>query len=237
MGQAERGQKECGLPRPHSVSDVMTREVVSVGPQAGYSEIRAAMVKHDVGGLPVVAADGALLGMVTEADLIAKEAFRNARASRTRLLLARLRGRDTSWLVKAQGRVAADLMTAQVDTVGPEDDLHAVARMMLQRGHKRLPVVTRGRIVGIVARHDLLRPFERSDYELRADIEHLLAGPQAPSDLSAFFDVDRGVVQVWGSARVPGDISWVITAIARLPGVVAVDSQLFPRDPNSTGRL
>lgn len=215
----------------------MTREVVSVGPQTGYSDIRAMMLKHDVGGLPVVAADGALLGIVTEADLIAKEAFRSARSGRTRWFLARLRGRDTSWLVKAQGRVAADLMTPQVDTVGPEDDLHAVARTMLQRRHKRLPVVAEGRIIGIVARHDLLRPFERSDYDLRADIEHVLTGPTAPADLSAFFDVDHGVVQVWGSARVPGDISRVITVIAGIPGVVAVDSQLFPRDPNSTGRL
>ena len=237
MGQPERGQRECGLPRPRSVSDVMTREVVSVSPQAGYSEILATMLKHDVGGLPVVTADGALVGMVTEADLIAKEAFRNAWPGRTRLFRARLRGRDTSWLIKAQGRVAADLMTPHVDTVGPEDDLPTVARVMLQRRHKRLPVVTGGRVVGIVARHDLLRPFERSDYELRADIENVLAGPPAPSHLSAFFDVDHGVVQVWGSARVPGDISWVITAIAQIPGVVAVDSQLFPRDPNSTGRL
>lgn len=237
MGQAERNQKECGLPRPRSVGDVMTREVVSVGPQASYSEIRSAMLKHDVGGLPVVASDGALLGMVTEADLIAKEAFRSTRPGRARLLLARLRGRDTTWLIKARGRVAADLMTPHVDTVGPEDDLHAVARMMLQRRHKRLPVVTGGRIIGIVARHDLLRPFDRSDYELRADIEHVLTGPSAPAHLNAFFDVDQGVVQVWGSARVPGDISWVITAIVRIPGVVAVDSQLFPRDPNSPGRL
>lgn len=237
MGQAEQNQKECGLPRPRSVGDVMTREVVSVGPQATYSEIRSAMLKHDVGGLPVVASDGALLGMVTEADLIAKEAFRNARPGRARLLLARLRGRDTSWLIKAQGRVAADLMTPHVDTVGPEDDLHAVARMMLQRRHKRLPVVTGGRIIGIVACHDLLRPFDRSDHELRADIEYVLTGAAAPAHLNAFFDVDHGVVQVWGSARVPGDISWVITAIARIPGVVAVDSQLFPRDPNSPGRL
>src|SRR5205085_2089039 len=102
-------------------------------------------------GMPVVGTDGVLLGMITEADLIAKEAFRATRHGRTRLLMARMRGRDTSWVVKAQGRVAADLMTAEVDTVSPDADLHAVARMMLQRRHKRLPVLADGRIVGIVA--------------------------------------------------------------------------------------
>lgn len=227
-----------GLPRPRSIGDVMTREVVAIGPQASYTEIRAAMLQHDVGGLPVVSSDGALLGMVTEADLIAKEAFRAVRAGRTRLFFARLRGRrDRNWVVKAQGRVAADLMTSQVDTVTPEHDLYSVARMMLQRRHKRLPVLAGGRVVGIVARQDLLRPFERSDYELTLDVEIVLALPGMPGDLDVLFDVDHGVVRLWGSARVPGDIAPVIGAVSRIPGVVAVDSQVFPRDPNSTGRL
>ncbi len=237
MGQVAKDKKETGLPRPRSVADVMTREVVSIGPQAGYTEIRAAMLQHDVGGLPVVAADGALLGMVTEADLIAKEAFRRVTPGRARRFLARVRGRDTTWLLKAQGRVAADLMTPRVDTVSPEDDLHAVARMMLQRRHKRLPVVAGGRIVGIVSPHDLLRPFERSDPELTTEVEQVLAGSGIPTDLDASFHVEHGVVRLWGSTRVPGDIAHVITAIAEIPGVVAVDSQLFARDPNSPGRL
>ena len=236
MSQVDSGQRECGLPRPRSVGDVMTCEVVTVGLQASYAEIRAAMLKHDVGALPVIDADGALLGMVTEADLIAKEAFRNARQGRVRRLLARMCRRDT-WGVKAQGRVAADLMTPRVDTVSPEDDLYAVARMMLQRGHKRLPVVAGRRVVGIVSRHDLLRPFERSDDDLTIDVRQVLSGPAVPTDLDAFFDVEQGVVRLWGSARVPGDISRVVTEIAQIHGVVAVDSQLFPRDPNSTGRL
>lgn len=236
MGQAGKGSQECGLPGPR-VGDVMTREVVSIGPQASYAEIRSAMLKHDVGALPVVAADGVLLGMVTEADLMAKEAFRTARPGRVRIFLTRLRGRDVSWMLKAQGRVAAELMTPQVTTVRPEDDLHAVARMMLQRKHKRLPVVAGGRIVGIVAPLDLLRPFDRSDYELTMEIEQILTGPAMPADLDAHVDVEHGVVRLGGSARVPGDVSTVIDAIARVPGVVAVDSQLFPRGPNSPGRL
>ena len=235
--EEREGQDVVSLPRPRSVGDVMTREVVAIGPQASFSEIRAAMLKHDVGGLPVVNSEGSQLGMITDADLIAKEAIRAVRAGRLRLLFARLRRGDTSWLVKAQGRVAADLMTSRVDTVAPEDDLYSVARMMLQRRHKRLPVLADGRIVGIVARHDLLRPFERSDYELTLDVEALLAQPGMPSDLDVLFDVDHGVVRLWGSARVPGDIAPVLQAIARIPGVVAIDSQLFPRDPNPTGRL
>jgi CBS domain-containing protein len=237
VSQQDVGRQEVGLPRPRSVGDVMTRNVVSIGPQASYFEIRAAMLKHDVGGLPVVGTDGVLLGMVTEADLIAKEAFRAKQYGRTRLLLARIRGRDTSWLAKAQGRVAADLMTAEVDTVAPEADLYAVARMMLQRRHKRLPVLAGGRLVGIVARHDLLRPFERTDTELTVDVELVLAGPDMPTELDVLFEVEDGVVRLWGSARVTGDISRVIDAVARFPGVVAVVTQLVPRDPNPSGRL
>jgi CBS domain-containing protein len=223
--------------RPRSVGDVMTREVVSIGPQATYTEIRAAMLKHDVGGLPVVGADGALLGMVTEADLIAKEAFRAAHPGRPRRLLPRRRGGDTPWVVKAQGRVAADLMTAEVDTVGPDADLDAVARLMLQRRHKRFPVLAAGRLVGIIARHDLLGPFERTDSELTVDVETTLAADDMPAQLDVLFEVEAGVVRIWGSTRVPGDIAPVIGAVARIPGVVAVDSQLFAREPNSANRL
>jgi CBS domain-containing protein len=215
----------------------MTREVVSIGPQASYAEIRSAMLKHDIGGLPVVGSDGGLLGMVTEADLIAKEAYRANARGRARLFFERMRGHDTSWVAKAQGRVAADLMSTDVDTAAPDDDLYAVARLMLQRRHKRLPVVDDGRIVGIVACHDLLRPFERSDTELAVDVEIVLALPGMPAELDVLFEVDHGVVRLWGSARTPSDISPVITAVARIPGVVAVDSQVFARDPNPTGRL
>ncbi|MBA3742516.1 CBS domain-containing protein [Sporichthya sp.] len=226
-----------GLPRPSSVADVMTREVVSIGPQASYTEIVHAMLAHDISCLPVVAADGVLLGMVTEADLSAKEAFRANAGGRARLFADRLRGRDTTWAAKSQGRVAADLMSTDVETATPDDDLDTVARLMLARRHKRLPVLDEGRVVGIVASHDLLRPFERGDTELTVDVEIVLSLPGMPSDLDASFQVDHGVVRIWGSARVPSEITPVISAIARIPGVVAVDSQLFARDPNPTGRL
>ena len=237
MSADQMDRHDIEVPRPRSVGDVMTREVVFIGPQASYAEIRSAMLKHDIGGLPVVGADGVLLGMVTEADLIAKEAYRATARGRARLFFDRMRGRDTSWVAKAQGRVAADLMSTDVDTAAPGDDLFVVARLMLQRRHKRLPVVDGGRVVGIVARHDLLRPFERSDSELTVDVEIVLSLPGMPTDLDVHFEVDHGVVRLWGSARVPSEISPVTTAVARIPGVVAVDSQVFPRDPNPTGRL
>lgn len=231
--RAVPGQRDNG---GACVADVMTSEVVSVGLQATYSEIVGAMLAHDVSGLPVLGADGALLGMVTETDLIAKEAYRGR--SPRGLWLDRLRGRDTSWVAKARGRVAADLMSTDVDTVAPDTDLYTVARLMLARRHQRLPVLAEGRVVGIVARHDLLRPFKRCDTDLVADVEAVLAGGAGvPSDLDVHVDVDSGVVQLWGSTKVPGDIPVVITAVARVPGVIAVDAQLFARDPNPTGRL
>src|SRR5262249_1426238 len=124
-----------------------------------------------------------------------------------------------------------------VDTVTPDDDLFAVARLMLQRRHKRMPVLASGRVVGIVARHDLLRPFERTDSQITVDVETVLAGPDMPAELDAQFEVFGGVVRVGGFGRVPSEIAPVVAAVSRTPGVVAVDSQLFPRDPNPTGRL
>jgi CBS domain-containing protein len=67
-----------------------------------------------------------------------------------------LRGRDPQWVRKAAGRTAAEVMDAAPRFATPDDDVSDAARWMLEDGHKRLPVVEDGRVVGIVARHDLL---------------------------------------------------------------------------------
>lgn len=145
------------------VRDVMTTPVITVGPDATYSEIVDLLLEHDISGVPVVHPGGRLLGMVTEADLLSGEAYGHRRHRALGLVAAFLRGDDTEWLRKAAGTTARELMTGPPSTASPDDDLSDAARQMLQGAHKRLPVVVDGKIVGIVSRSDLLGHFDGSD--------------------------------------------------------------------------
>jgi CBS-domain-containing membrane protein len=214
------------------VRDVMTTEVVTVGPKAAFGEMVDALLEHDISGLPVVDAQGALVGIVTEADLIAKEAYTGeGRRRHLGMLRDLLRGHDTSWVKKASARVAADVMTTTVDTVPPDEDVTVAARRMLDGRHKRLPVCACGRLVGIVSRHDLLKPFHRSDAQIEADLRDLLAEPlRVPEEHKAAASVSQGVVTLRGTTRFPSDIGVLVAVVSRVPGVIAVDNCLRARE-------
>jgi CBS domain-containing protein len=139
------------------VRDVMTTDVVTVGPKATYGEIADRLLAHDVSGLPVIDGDGTLVGIVTEADLVSREAYGPDRRRPLGLIVDYLRDRDPAWVRKSSATTAADLMTRVVTTASPDDEVRVTARRMLESGRKRLPVVASdGLLVGIVSRRDVL---------------------------------------------------------------------------------
>src|SRR4051794_21159360 len=117
---------------PVTVRDVMTTDVRTVTPETPFPVIVETLLEYDISGLPVVDEDGALLGIVTEADLITKEAYDDGRRRHLSLLRDHLVGRRPEWIGKAGARVASDLMTREVATAAPDDDLAAAARRMLE---------------------------------------------------------------------------------------------------------
>ena len=139
------------------VRDVMTTDVVTAELDATYDEMVDRLLAHDISGLPVVDSDGVLLGLVTEADLVSREAYGPERRRSLGLIADHLRNRDPAWLRKASGTTAREIMTHAVTTASPDDELRVAARRMLESGYKRLPVVAAdGRLVGIVSRRDVL---------------------------------------------------------------------------------
>jgi CBS domain-containing protein len=139
------------------VRDVMTTNIVEVSPETTYADIVDRLLAHDISGLPVVDSDGTLVGIVTEADLVSREAYGPSRRRPLGLILDYLRDRDPAWVRKSSGTTAGELMTRTVDTAAPDDELRVAAQCMLETGHRRLPVVgADGRLVGIVSRRDLL---------------------------------------------------------------------------------
>lgn len=137
------------------ICDVMTSPAVTVRPDAGWPEIAEHIVGARISGLPVVGDDDCLLGVVTEADLLCHPAFGGHQRGDPRVVVEAVQG-DPSWLYELVQFTAGQLMTTSVIVARPDEYVSEAARRMLDHHLKWLPVVQRDRVVGVVARRDLL---------------------------------------------------------------------------------
>jgi CBS domain-containing protein len=148
--------------------DVMTAEVVSVSPETSTDKVAELLLKKGISAVPVVDDGGALIGMVSEGDLIGRdEAEREARRDWWLTLLAEGEMLNRNFLasLRRPERAARDVMSAPVITTGEDADISEIARLLTTYRIKRVPVVRDGRIVGIVSRADLVRALAREQPE------------------------------------------------------------------------
>ena len=215
------------------VSDVMTTDLVSAAASTPFKELVERLVNFEVSSLPVVDDGDSLVGLVTEADLVSKEAYGGSRQRALGLLADTLSGRRHRWVTKAAGTVASDIMTRKVVTCRPDDDVRAVARRMLEQRVKRLPVVDTGRLVGMVSRQDILRMFDRPDEEIAFDVRRVLGKDlDRPDDSHVRSFVDQGIVTLTGDVRYAWDEPIVVSMVRGVEGVIDVMSHLHNREPN-----
>jgi len=140
--------------------ELMTREVVAVGPDTPAQEIARLLLEHRISAVPVVDASGAPIGMVSEGDLAGRnEADREARRDWWLELLSEGEALHPDFLTSLSPpkRTARDIMSAPVVTIDEATALPEIARVLEEYRIKRVPVVRDGRIVGIVSRADLVR--------------------------------------------------------------------------------
>jgi CBS domain-containing protein len=145
-----------------TVADIMERDAPSIALEASVEEVIAQFKEQDVPALPVVNEGGRCVGVVTEKDLVIAgedgdlhiphyiELFGGL------VFLEPVRGFERR-LKKAMAATAKDLMTADPTTIGPDEDVHAAAKVISESGHNRLPVVEHGLLVGVITRADVLR--------------------------------------------------------------------------------
>ena len=200
--------------------DVMTRDVITVHPDTPLREVASLLVSRHISGAPVVDQEGRLVGIVTEADLLTREAQPAPEARRGLLSFLwrdpRLRG----------GRVvrAREVMTREVVTGTEQTPARELARIMATRKINRIPIVRDGRVVGIVTRNDVLKVFARADAELVAEVRRVLA-EELGIDLSRVaVEADSGTVRVRGEVDRASDVELVHRYVAMVDGVVAVDT-------------
>ncbi len=212
------------------VRDVMSTPAVSVTRDASYKELAARLFELGVSGFPVVDDDGKVIGVVSEADMLAKEAMKGGYHG-LRGMITALDHRTEHR--KASAATAGELMTSPAVTVAADDTIEHAAARMYTRGLKRLPVVdAAGRLVGIITRSNVLAVFDRLDEEIRAEITgQVIPRLSEPSQYSVI--VKDGVVTVEGSPETVSIGRQVLSRIWHVEGVVAVRDRLVDPAPPS----
>jgi CBS domain-containing protein len=168
------------------VRDVMTREVVTVGPATSAKYAAEVMAGGRFAALPVVDDDGQVVGIVAEADVLRDRLPHDPR------LHAR---RDERPAAAAPALLVRGVMTASVRTVDAGADVADVAHLFVDERLRSVPVLEHGRLVGIVSRRDVLRTLVRPDDEIGADVLRLVE--DYTGDLGAWdVDVVEGMVTI-----------------------------------------
>ena len=203
-----------------TVKDVMTAEVVTVRQETTFKEMAAVLRRYRVSALPVVDDAGRVIGVVSEADLLAKEVLADPG-----VVAELLRRQDVR---KAEGLTAGDLMTRPAVTATPGDPVEQAARMMHFMRVKRLPVVNSGgQLVGIVSRSDVLAVFDRPDEDIRRDIVDTMLLHEFLIDPRQFsVTVESGVVTMEGCPETAALGHALVRKARHVPGVVAVRDRL-----------
>jgi CBS domain-containing protein len=226
-----------------NAGDVMTQAMVTVEPDASIMHAIQLMLKRRISGLPVVDDSGALVGMLTEGDLL-RRAELGTQKRRPRWIEFLIGpGRLASEYVSACGRKVNEVMTVPVHTVTEDTPLIDVVKIMESRQVKRLPVVRDGRPVGIVSRANLLRalvsiareakPVDVTDAAIR---QRLLAelGKQSWAPVASIdVTVRGGIAHLWGTLTEERQRQGIRVVAENTPGVKRVEDHLVWIEPFS----
>ena len=207
----------------HAVKDVMTTRVVSVKRGTSFKEMAIALRENRVSAFPVIDDDGKVIGVVSEADMLARKVLSTGMLHR---------GEQD----KAEDLTAGDLMTHPAITVSPDDSVEVAARLMYTLQIKRLPVIdSSGRLAGIISRTDVLATFDRSDEQIRKEVtddviwHEFAAGPG-----QLVVTVQAGVVTLEGNAETAALADVIVRKVRHVQGVVAVRDRLSYADAYAT---
>jgi len=223
--------------------DVMTWPVISIEADAPVQTAIVRMLKHRISALPVVAADGGLVGIISEGDLLRRAEIGTQRRRPHWLEFLLGPGRLASEYAQTHGRKVSEVMTTDPYTVGEDTPLDEIVVLMERRRIKRVPVVRNGQVVGIVSRANLMQalaslvPATSENADSDAAIrEKLLAEidqqPWAPKGLINVI-VKDGVVSLWGSITDEREREALHVLAENTPGVKDVRDQLVWVEPTS----
>lgn len=216
-----------------NAADIMTQDVASIAPDASVADAAKVMIAEQIGGLPVIDASRALVGILTEADLLHRVELGTDKPRSH--WLAFLAGAEIAAAnyVRTHSLRVADVMTPRVVTVDEDTPVTAIVDIMERHRVKRLPVLRAGRVIGIVTRSNIVRALiagtavrpSKNDAEIRNTLENEL-NAQSWAGRDRQILVHDGVVHLWGTISSPEAHRAAKVAAERIPGVVAFHDHL-----------
>jgi CBS domain-containing protein len=206
------------------VGELMTRDVITAREDTPLKEVARLLAVGGVSGLPVVDESGRVLGVVSEADILARE--RGAGRERFDLLAWLSEWDAVAAEDKLAARTAGGAMSAPAVTIRAGEPAAKAAAYLVDRGVNRLPVVDEdGRLVGIVSRADLVRAFARDDADLEREIREEVLGRVLSIPLGAVeVKVQDGRVTLTGRVETKELGELLLSLTSRVLGVVEVRS-------------
>jgi CBS domain-containing protein len=218
-----------------NIENLMTTHVVTASPETPLKRVARMLTRYRISGIPVCDADGTVLGVVTEADILCKQ---QGFSQEPGGLLGRLFEKADAEGERILARTAGEAMTTPPVTIAPHASTSEAARIMTTRHINRLPVVHEGRLVGIVSRADLVRAFHRSDAEIEQELtEDVLLQQMWISPHEVEVAVDDVVVTLAGMVENKTQAQLVAAYARRVPGVVDVESRITWRVDDQSSRL
>jgi CBS domain-containing protein len=202
----------------------MTKDVITIGPEASLKDVASILAERGISGVPVVGEQGEVLGVVSEADILFKErGFEGRRQGFLGWLLSG--GLEAE--AKLTARTVREAMTSPAIAVESGRPVHEAAQKMTEYGVNRLPVLDDGMLVGIVTRADLVRAFTRSDAELLREIcDEVIVHTLWISPDQVDVKIAKGEVTLSGRLETKTDAELLPRFVERVPGVVSVTSTL-----------
>jgi CBS domain-containing protein len=221
--------------------DVMTRDVVTVGPDATVGEIAAILVRHRISAVPVVSGDQQLIGIVTQTDLAHRSEMGTEKRRKWWLEIFADPDVKAREYVKSHGARARDIMSRPVMCVQEGDSLAEVADALDRHRIRQVPVVSKGRIAGMISRADIVRKLAETRTAQvgaqpdngalqKAIWDEIKAQPWLGS-VFVNLAVKDGVVELWGAVDSNEQRQALRVLVEGIPGVRKVEDHvgLFPK--------
>jgi CBS domain-containing protein len=221
--------------------EIMTKELITATPDTLVTEIAKLLVQHRIGAIPVLAADGRLVGLVSQTDLAHRSETGTEKRRKWWLDLFADPNAQAREYIKTHGLAAKDVMTRVIFSVAYDASLADVAEALDTHHVRQLPVVRDGKIVGIISRADLVRALAQTagasmtTGPTNGELQRLLWEQirQQPWLESAYLNlsVKDGVVELYGAVQSPDQRSALLVLVNRVSGVrrVVDELTLMPR--------
>jgi CBS domain-containing protein len=205
-----------------TVRDVMTASVVAVRGDTSFKDLAVLLGSSRVSAFPVVDETDRVLGVVSEADMLIKEADQASHPG----LSAGLRRRGDH--ERAAAVTAGELMTRCPVTIGPDEPVEKAAFLMYDRGIKRVPVVDgTGHLIGIVSRADVLSVYARPDDDIWREVtDQVILRTFLVHPTRFDVAVQSGIVTLSGRPETDQVGQEIVDAVSRVQGVVTIRDRL-----------